>query len=333
MAIKAILDGSIKGVGKLHKTAVFPCGIFQYKIGISALPGDPNYDLYRLALKSTARRLYPNYVNCDWSVQKSWVEFDRDNRSKILNDLSEERKQNLIKILQDDPGMKDVLLLEVINGKLSVVEEELPIEIASTMGCRTVNGADINAVDSIKNNIENIADGKEPYDNFISAAQKDGRGNVCPNTIILPTIAMETKLEFVDNPTDTVENEDKFIDKFMENLDETIYEAKDELLERFEYICSQDPSSAKFMYENNTMFGYREGEGIKSSLRHGTIVIGQLGLAEALQILIGCDHTEEKGMKLAKRIEQLFKDRCAQFKQEYKLNFGVYYTPKYKWVA
>ena len=54
----------------------------------------------------------------------------------------------------------------------------------------------------------------------------------------------------------------------------------------------------------------------------------QLGLAETLQILIGCDHTTPEGMKLAKRIEQLFKDRCAEFKEEYKLNFGVYYTPK-----
>lgn len=53
----------------------------------------------------------------------------------------------------------------------------------------------------------------------------------------------------------------------------------------------------------------------------------QLGMAETLQILIGCDHTAPKGMELAKRIEQLFSDRCNQFKQEYKLNFGVYYTP------
>ena len=53
----------------------------------------------------------------------------------------------------------------------------------------------------------------------------------------------------------------------------------------------------------------------------------QLGLAECLQILIGTDHTTEEGMELAKRIEQLFKDRCAEFKQQYKLNFGVYYTP------
>ena len=99
------------------------------------------------------------------------------------------------------------------------------------------------------------------------------------------------------------------------------------LLERFDWICSQSPSSAKFMYENGTTLGYHPEEGIRSALKHGTIVIGQLGLAETLQILIGCDHTTEEGMALAKRIEQLFKDRCAEFKKEYKLNFGVYYTP------
>ena len=53
----------------------------------------------------------------------------------------------------------------------------------------------------------------------------------------------------------------------------------------------------------------------------------QLGLAETLQILLGCDHTTPKGMELAKRIEGLFKQRCAEFKEKYHLNFGVYYTP------
>ena len=54
----------------------------------------------------------------------------------------------------------------------------------------------------------------------------------------------------------------------------------------------------------------------------------QIGLAETLQLLIGKDHTTKEGMELAKHIEQLFKNRCAEFKEEYKLNFGVYYTPK-----
>ena len=67
MITKALLEGSIKGVGKLHKTAIFPCGIFQYMKGVNDKPGTPNYDLFQLALESTARRLYPNYANVDWS--------------------------------------------------------------------------------------------------------------------------------------------------------------------------------------------------------------------------------------------------------------------------
>ena len=67
MVIKALLDVSIEGLGRLHKTSIFPCGIFQCAKGINRAPGDPNYDLFRLALKSTALRLYPNYANVDWS--------------------------------------------------------------------------------------------------------------------------------------------------------------------------------------------------------------------------------------------------------------------------
>ena len=156
--------------------------------------------------------------------------------------------------------------------------------------CRTYNGFDINGM----------------------GQTKDGRGNICPVTIILPTLAMEA---------------DRDVEKFMEFLDVKIHEAKDMLLERFDWICSQSPEAAKFMWENGTMEGYVPEEGIRSAMKHGTLVIGQIALAETLQLLVGCDQTEEKGMQLAKRIEQLFKDRCAEFKQEYKLNFGVYYTP------
>ena len=82
------------------------------------------------------------------------------------------------------------------------------------------------------------------------------------------------------------------------------------------------------MYENGLMAGYVPEEGIRSALKHGTLAIGQLGLAETLQILIKKDHTTDEGMELAKRIEQLFKDLCAKFKEEESLNFGVYYSPK-----
>lgn len=117
------------------------------------------------------------------------------------------------------------------------------------------------------------------------------------------------------------------VEEFLKLLEIKIFEAKDMLIERFNWIASQSADSAKFMYENGVMAGYVPEEGIISALKHGTLAMGQIGLAETLQILIGCDHTEPKGMELAKRIEQLFKTRCAEFKQEYKLNFGVYMTP------
>ena len=179
--------------------------------------------------------------------------------------------------------------------------------------CRTANGADINFIDIYKDTIDNILQDKPiKVDDKLSANQKDGRGNICPVTIILPTLAMEAGRD---------------VDCFMALLDTKIHEAKDMLIERYEYICAQDASAAKFMYENNVMLGYKPEEGIRSALKHGTLAIGQLGLAETLELLVGCNHTKPEGMKLAHRIEALFKQRAAEFKQKYKLNFGVYYTP------
>lgn len=200
-----------------------------------------------------------------------------------------------------------------------MIQSELYSNIQITYwGCRTANGWDINGFGQLK----------------------DGRGNICPVTIILPTLAMEaknkaknTKFEITgfcseEEYKKSQENGKPYVvEVFLSLLDQKIQEAKDMLIERFEWICSQDPASARFMYENNVMAGYIPEEGIRSALKHGTLALGQIGLAETLQILIGQDHTSPEGMKLAKEIEQLFKDRCAEFKQQYKLNFGVYFTP------
>ena len=258
MVTKALLDVSIKGIGKLHKTSIFPCGIFQCMKGVNRKPGDPNYDLFRLALRSTAQRLYPNYANVDWSGNEGYDKND-------------------------------------------------PKTYFSTMGCRTANTWDINGFGQLK----------------------DGRGNICPVTIIMPTLAMEVKTDMVSKYGIEVTQEDEshLVDRFIGYLDTKIHEAKDMLLERFEWICSQSPDSAKFMYENGVIEGYIPEEGIISALKHGTLGVGQIGLAETLQILIGCDHTTDRGMELAKRIEKLFYDRCAEFKNEYKLNFGTYFSP------
>lgn len=255
MVTKALLEVSIEGLGHLHRTSIFPCSIFQCMNGVNRKPGDPNYDLYQLALKSTAQRLYPNYANVDWSGNAGYDPTD-------------------------------------------------PKTFFSTMGCRTSNGYDINGFGQLK----------------------DGRGNICPVTIIMPTLAMMAREEIL-SCGDISHDEQTIVNGFMNLLDRKIHEAKDMLIERFEYICSQNPASAKFMYENNVMAGYIPEEGIRSALRHGTLAIGQLGLAETLEILVGCNHTSAKGMALAKQIEALFKQRCAEFKEEYKLNFGVYYTP------
>lgn len=67
MVIKAMLEECLKGLGRFHKTSIFPCLIFQYGKGINSKPGEPNYDMYRLALQATAQRDYPNYANIDWS--------------------------------------------------------------------------------------------------------------------------------------------------------------------------------------------------------------------------------------------------------------------------
>ena len=128
----------------------------------------------------------------------------------------------------------------------------------------------------------------------------------------MPTLAMESNCD---------------VETFMKLLDKKITEGIEMLVERYHWICSQDADSAKFMYENGTMYGY-DGKNIESALKHGTLALGQIGLAETLQLLVGCDHTKEKGMKLAKRIEQLFYDRCKKYKNEHILNVGVYYSPK-----
>lgn len=241
LLIRALLETSIKGLGKFHKTSIFPCSIFQCMKGVNRKEGDPNYDLFLLALRSTAQRLYPNYVNCDWSVNQGYDKND-------------------------------------------------PTTYVSTMGCRTYNGYDINGL----------------------GFKKDGRGNLAPVTIIMPTLAMES---------------DRDVDKFLNLLSIKLDEAKDMLIERYNHMCNQSSKSAKFMYENGLMYGYNKSEGISSALKHGTLVIGQLGLAETLQLLVNCDQTDEKGMLLAKKIEKLYSDKCKEFKEKYKLNFGVYFTP------
>ena len=90
MVTKALLEVLIKGIGKLHKTSIFPCGIFQVAKGINRNPEDPNYDLFQIALRSTAQRLYPNYANVDWSGNAG---YDKNDPRTIFSTMGKRKLQ------------------------------------------------------------------------------------------------------------------------------------------------------------------------------------------------------------------------------------------------
>ena len=119
MVSRWMLEASMSGIGKHHLTPIFPISIFQYKANCNANPGDTNYDLKKLALESMSKRIYPNFVNCDYSQAN-----------------------------------------------------ENPLDIDTyyaTMGCRTAIG----------------------YDKFTNSYRRVGRGNLVPNTMILPKLGLD----------------------------------------------------------------------------------------------------------------------------------------------
>ena len=433
MVTKALLKNSISGNGKYHRTSIFPCGIFQYMKDVNDKPGTPNYDLYRLALQSTSKRLYPNYVNIQTSVNKG---FDINNPDeyastmgalmgderlyvKIDNDIPIElsikelyeyyKGKDLINYNISFLNYNDISLykefddtIELVNKRplfkqdhsklpdlIGLIDKDIKVldkdnnwvkiksifkndkDNSPLMMCiqYTLNNKEyclsctedhplwngkefirtdeltlndkLYRVDGLQIDITNISYYNQKYDsydietesgtfiasNIIShncrtfigydinglGYSKIGRGNAAPVTIILPTLAMEAE---------------RNVDKFFEILDKTIDEAKDMLLERYYWICSQSPKSAQFMYENGSIAGYIPEEGIQSAMKHCTLALGLIAVAETLILLIGKDQTTDEGMELAKRILQVFKDKANQYKEEYKLNFSVYYSPE-----
>ncbi len=71
--IREMLNTTYEGVGN-GETAIFPIQIWKKKRGVSYLPGDPNYDLYQFAVKVTAKRFFPNYLNLDatYNQDENW---------------------------------------------------------------------------------------------------------------------------------------------------------------------------------------------------------------------------------------------------------------------
>lgn len=263
--------------------------------------------LQQMALAQTLdmpTRMYYNYYKADdHSKIRYRIEFVPTDA--LMKYIICEKKKSKFNLFNHKPydNVTSVVKVETITKTgfsydVTTDSEHFEISGIYSHNCRTYNGFDINGL----------------------GQQKDGRGNICPVTIILPTLAMEAK-EKAEN------NGSSIIDEFIDIFDKAIDDARVMLNERYEWICSQNESAAKFMYENHTMAGYKPEEGIRSALKHGTLAIGILGMAECLQVLVGCNHTQEKGMDLAKRLCKLLNTRCKEFKEKYKLNYATYYTP------
>ena len=250
MVSRWMLEASINGVGKHHLTPIFPISIFQYKQGCNANPEDENYDLKQLALTSMSKRIYPNFVNCDYSQA------------------------------HEDPNDPDTFY--------------------ATMGCRTAIG----------------------YDRFDKNYNRIGRGNLVPNTMILPKLGIEYGICLG-------KREKPDLDGFWSAFEDLLMLCEQGLLERFDIMVNQPPESAPFMYKNGTM---RHAEdcnmSVYEALKHGTLAMGYIGIAEMCTALFGKNHAEDSeayefALKVVARINEFAKEAS----ERHDLNFSCYATP------
>ncbi len=245
-----MLRASLAGIGKHHLTPIFPISIFQYKAGCNANPGDPNYDLKQLAIESLSKRIYPNFVNCDYS--------------EAHEDLSD------------------------------------PDTYFATMGCRTMLG----------------------YDRHTKSYNRVGRGNLVPNTMILPKLGIEYGICLG-------ERTEPDLDGFWSAFEDLLMLCEQGLLERFDIMVNQSPEAGPFMYQNGTM---KDAQNCRVSnyeaLKHGTLAMGYIGIAETCQALFGKSHAEdEKVRQFALNIVRRINEYAKEASERHDLNFSCYATP------
>lgn len=247
---RKMLDASMSGIGKHHLTPIFPISIFQYKAGCNANPGDPNYDLKQMAITSLSKRIYPNFVNCDYSQA------------------------------HEDPNNKDTFF--------------------ATMGCRTMLG----------------------YDRHTNSYNRVGRGNLVPNTMILPKLGIEYGIALGERKTPD-------LDGFWSAFEDLLMLCEQGLLERFDIMVNQPPEAAPFMYQNGTMKGAQDCVMSNyEALKHGTLAMGYIGIAEMCQALFGKNHAEDKDVHaFALSVVQRINDYAKEASDRHNLNFSCYATP------
>ena len=240
------------GLGK-NETPIFPISIFKVKEGVNYNKEDPNYDLFKLSCKVSAKRLFPNFSFLDSSFNKPYYK-----------------------------------------------EGDFTTEVCY-MGCRTrVMG--------------NVADPNKEI--------TPGRGNLSFTSINLPRLGIKHGI---------VTNEKTDMKGFYEELENLMDLVKDQLLERFEIQCNKRIYNFPFLLEQGVWLDsekLKPEDRLRKVLKHGTLSIGFIGLAECLKALIGEHHGEsDKAQKLGLEIIGFMRKKCDEYSQEYKLNFTCLATP------
>lgn len=251
MVIKSYLLAADAGLGK-GETPIFPISIFKVKEGINYFPSDPNYDLFQLACKVSAKRLFPNFSFLDSPF-------------------------NLQYYKEDDYNTE-----------------------ATYMGCRTRVISDVTSDKQVVN----------------------GRGNLSFTSINLVRLGLKYG---------TALNEKTDLPGFYDELDSLMDLVKEQLLERFKLQCSKRVINFPFLLGQGVWMDSRSlkaKDNLRKVLKHGTLTIGFIGLAETLKALIGFHHGESpEAQKLGLEIISHMRKRCDEYCAEYKLNFSLIATP------
>lgn len=251
--IRELLISTEQGVGK-GATAIFPIQIWKKKRGVNYLPEDPNYDLYKLACRVTAKRFFPNFINLD-------ATFNQHDKWRA-----------------DDP-------------------ERYKYE-AVTMGCRT-----------------------RVFDDRFGEKTSIGRGNLSFSTINIVRLALQCK---------DIKDYDERIKIFFNKFDNLLETTAIQLLDRYDFQktakAKQFPLLMKSLWINSENLNPEDD--ISSVIKHGTLGIGFIGLAECLIALTGKHHGEsDESQKLGLEIVSHMRDKIREFSDRYDKNFSVLATP------
>ena len=151
-----------------------------------------------------------------------------------------------------------------------------------------------------------------------------GRGNCSFTTVNLVRIGIKHGMCLK-------ERKEADWDGFYKELDEKMDLVKDELLERFEFQANQHVRNFPFLMGQGNWFGSEKlgwNDTLRDVIKHGTLSIGFIGLAETLVAMVGKHHGEdEDARELGLDIITHMREKCDDYSKKYHLNFTLLATP------